>query len=175
MRRIRRTGRQAAQAAPEPGSDHMILSDLNSIEGALNRRPGDSGPGTEPRTGATTEQPRETAEGKKMTTNWKRLDTAGCAGAEAPCAAACISSVPVVLVSRTLRWRRDAACEYAWGDAGLQDAESASSGIMETFFNTSRIQTQPTTRKETLNTTQEKKGKQTKSNNQTRNKLVNLA
>jgi hypothetical protein len=110
-----------------------------------------------------------------MTTNWKRMETADCAGAEAPCAALCASSVHTVLASRTLRWRRDAECECASDDAALQSAEFASSGLTKTIFHTSRIQTQPTTRKETQNTTQEKKGKKIQNKVTIRKKLETLA
>ena len=126
-----------------------------------------------------------------MTTSWKRMETADGAGAMVPGGAS-----RCVLASRNgrhcaaLRWKKDAVCrdtaaapdDYAQAGANAEsgampDAEAASTGssLTRTIFFSSRIQTQPTTRKETHNTTQEKKGKQTQNKYQTRKKLVTLA
>ena len=102
-----------------------------------------------------------------MTTSWKRTETAGGAGAEALCAAFSVSSRPVRRMRGALRWRRDAVCRDA-SDAvvetgavsGVPDMSSDSSLTRTNFFS-SRFQSQPSTRKETPNTTQEKKGKKT--------------
>ena len=106
-----------------------------------------------------------------MTTNWKWMETANGAGADAPAAAMCVFSVSERrLAVRSLRWKQDAVCRDASADADLRESEpgtdgvpadSTGSSITRTIFISSRIQTQPTTRKETPNTTQEKKGKQT--------------
>ena len=108
-----------------------------------------------------------------MTTNWKRTETANGAGADALPAAACARLVPGRRHVRALRWKQDAVCrETAAADTDPSDIEaenvsvagsgSADSSLTQTIFFSSRIQTQPTTRKETPNTTQKKKGKQTK-------------
>ena len=106
-----------------------------------------------------------------MTTNWKRKNEAESAGATA-----LRGSVAAPFRhgrSRSLlRWKRavvcgDAASDTAWSEpddwSGAEDgADSTGSSLTRTIFFSSRIQTQPTTRKETPNTTQKKKGKQTK-------------
>lgn len=99
-----------------------------------------------------------------MTTSWKRTETAGGAGADAPGAAFLVHAVPARRLVRALRWKQDAVCrETAAADAASvqTEADSAGSSITRTIFFSTRIQTQPTTRKETPNTTQKKKGKQT--------------
>ena len=123
-----------------------------------------------------------------MMTNWKRTETAGGAGAEALCAAFSVSSRPVRRMRGALRWRRDAVCREsaaavaelarAESDASsvpVAESDSTGSSLTRTIFFSSRIQTQPTTRKETPNTTQEKKGKQKQNKYQSRNKLETLA
>ena len=120
-----------------------------------------------------------------MTANWKRTETANGAGAEALVAAMYVFSAPERrLAVRSLRWKQDAVCRDASADADLREAEpgtdgapadSMGSSVTRTIFYTSRIQSQPQTRKETHNTTQEKKGKQTQNKYQTRKKLVTLA
>ena len=100
-----------------------------------------------------------------MTTNWKRKNDAECAGAEALRG----SVVAPFRHSRSrslLRWKRavvcgDAAANTAWSEpddlSGAEDgADSTGSSLTRTIFYSSRIQTQPTTRKETHNQTQEK-------------------
>jgi len=123
-----------------------------------------------------------------MTTNWKCKETAGGAGAEAPRMSVRISAAPSGRIRRALRWKKDAVCRESAAAAAdpaksEQDAmsvpgveaDSAGSSLTRTIFFSSRIQTQPTTRKETPNTTQEKKGKQKQNKYQTRNKLETLA
>lgn len=106
-----------------------------------------------------------------MTTNWKRTETANGAGADALVAAMCVFSAPERRPAvRPLRWKQDAVCRDASVDADLREAEpdglsgfpvdSAGSSVTRTIFISSRIQSQPQTRKETHNTTQKKKGKQ---------------
>ena len=100
-----------------------------------------------------------------MTTNWKRTETANGAGAHAPGFFACARAARGRRLVRELRWKQDAVCrETASADDGAAqaDPDSAGSGLTGTIFFTSRIQSQPTTRKETHNTTQKKKGKITK-------------
>ena len=107
-----------------------------------------------------------------MTTNWKRMETANGAGADAQVAAMCVFSMPERrLAVRSLRWKQDAVCRDASADADLREtepgtdgvpADSTGSSVTRTIFISSRIQSQPQTRKETLNTTQKEKGKQTK-------------
>ena len=102
-----------------------------------------------------------------MTTSWKRTETADGAGAEAHGVPRMLSSRPVRRMRGVLRWRRDAVCRDA-SDAvvetgavsGVPDMSSDSSLTRTNFFS-SRFQSQPSTRKETPNTTQEKKGKKT--------------
>ena len=103
-----------------------------------------------------------------MTTSWKRTETAGGAGAEALCAAFPVSSCPVRRMRGALRWRRDAVCRDA-ADVSVEadvvsgvSEQSSDSSLTRTIFFSSRFQSQPSTRKETPNTTQEKKGKNTK-------------
>lgn len=107
-----------------------------------------------------------------MTTNWKRTETENGAGADALAAAMCVFSMPERRPAvRALRWKQDAVCRDASADEDLRGAEpggqsgvpadSAGSSLTRTIFITSRIQSQPQTRKETHNTTQKKKGKQT--------------
>lgn len=106
-----------------------------------------------------------------MTTSWKRTETANGAGADALAAAMCVFSVPERLpVVRPLRWKQDAVCRDASADADLREPEPGTDGapadsmgasLTRTIFYTSRIQSQPQTRKETHNTTQKEKGKQT--------------
>lgn len=107
-----------------------------------------------------------------MTTNWKRTETANGAGADARAAAMRVFSAPEHRHAvRSLRWKQDAVCRDAAADEDLRDAEpgelsgvpadSTGSSLTRTFFFTSRIQSQPQTRKETPNTTQKKKGKPT--------------
>ena len=120
-----------------------------------------------------------------MTTNWKRTETADGAGAEALGVFARACAAPERRLVRTLRWKRDAVCRDAAADEELRDAEpgnvsgagadSPGSSLTRTIFFTSRIQTQPSTRKETPNTTQKKKGKQTQNAVTIRKKLVTLA
>lgn len=110
-----------------------------------------------------------------MTMNWNQMETANGAGADALTAAMQVFSVPERRIVRALRWKQDAVCRDAAADADLREgksgsvsgipADSTSSSLTETIFHTSRIQTQPLTRKETQNTNQEKKGKQTKTSN----------
>ena len=112
-----------------------------------------------------------------MTTNWKRIETADGAGAEAPRAGRA-SSPAVRRPVRELRWKQDAVCGYAEADEVLRDAEADSEGssLTRTIFFSSRIQSQPTTRKEPFNTTQEKKGKNKQQKQVTiRKKLETLA
>ena len=106
-----------------------------------------------------------------MTTNWKRTETANGAGADAQVAAMCVFSMPERrLAVRSLRWKQDAVCRDASADADLREpepgtdgvpADSTGSSVTRTIFISSRIQSQPQTRKETHNTTQKEKGKQT--------------
>ena len=107
-----------------------------------------------------------------MTTNWKRTETANGAGADARAAAMRVfSATEHRHAVRSLRWKQDAVCRDASADADLREAdpgelsgaqaESTGSSLTRTIFYTSRIQTQPSTRKETHNTTQKEKGKQT--------------
>ena len=106
-----------------------------------------------------------------MTTSWKRMETANGAGADALVAAMCIFSVPGRRPAvRPLRWKQDAVCRDASADADLRKpepgtdgdlADSTGASLTRTIFYTSRIQSQPQTRKETHNTTQKEKGKQT--------------
>ena len=120
-----------------------------------------------------------------MTTNWKRTETAGGAGVEIPCAAACASFATSRLVCRALRWKRDAVCGYAPADEELLRGETGSmseaaadfpgSSLTRTIFFTSRIQTKTQTRKETNYNTQGKKGKQTENQATNSLKLQNLA
>ena len=108
-----------------------------------------------------------------MTTNWKQSETASGAGAEALRVSVRDRFVPSCRHVRALRWKQDAVCrENAAAASDLRDADpgassglsadSLSSSLTRTIFFTSRIQTQTQTRKETPNTTQKKKGKQTK-------------
>ena len=100
-----------------------------------------------------------------MTTSWKRTETASGAGANALSAAFCVHAWPESRLVRALRWKQDAVCrETVSADAtSVQtEADPTDSSLTRTIFFSSRIQTQPTTRKETPNTTQKKKGKQTK-------------
>ena len=123
-----------------------------------------------------------------MTTNWKRTGTADGAGAEASGGATVFwSRMPLRRTRRALRWKQDAVCrettsadadsELAEADISVAAAGSGSEGssLTRTIFFTSRIQTQPSTRKETLNTTQKKKGKQTQNAVTIRKKLETLA
>ena len=121
-----------------------------------------------------------------MTTNWKRTETANGAGADALPAAACARPVPGRRYVRALRWKQDAVCrETAAADMDPSNTEaetvsvsgsgSTDSSLTRTIFFSSRIQTQPSTRKETPNTTQEKKGKQKQNTVTTRKKLETLA
>ena len=122
-----------------------------------------------------------------MTTNWKRTGTADGAGAEALSGATVFSSrMPLRRTRRALRWKQDAVCREtasAAADPELAEAEdsvpaagsgSEGSSLTRTIFFTSRIQTQPSTRKETPNTTQKKKGKN-QNTVTVRKKLVTLA
>ena len=70
-----------------------------------------------------------------MTTNWKRIETADGAGAEAPRAGRA-SSPAVRRPVRELRWKQDAVCGYAEADEVLRDAEADSEGssITRTIF-----------------------------------------
>ena len=63
--------------------------------------------------------------------------------------------------SLPLRRNRDAVCR----DRSADGAEFPGSGAISNDFLTSRMKSQPQTRKETPNTTQEKKGTQTTTNN----------
>ena len=123
-----------------------------------------------------------------MTTNWKRTGTADGAGAEALGGATVFwSRMPLRRTRRALRWKQDAVCretaaapsdcELAEADISVAAAGSGSAGssLTRTIFFTSRIQTQPSTRKETPNTTQEKKGKQKQDTVTIRKKLETLA
>ena len=123
-----------------------------------------------------------------MTTNWKRTGTADGAGAEALSGATVFSSrMPLRRTRRALRWKQDAVCREtasAAADPELAEAEnsvpaagsgSEGSSLTRTIFFTSRIQTQPLTRKETPNTNQKKKGKQKQDTVTIRKKLVTLA
>ena len=122
-----------------------------------------------------------------MTTNWKRMETADGAGAEAPGGASAFSSrVQSRRTRRALRWKQDAVCREtvaAAADPELTETESvfaagagsADSSVTRTIFFSSRIQTQPSTRKETPNTTQEKKGKQKQNTVTIRKNLETLA
>ena len=100
-----------------------------------------------------------------MTTSWKRTETASGAGVNALSAAFLVHAVPERRLVRALRWKQDAVCrETASADAASvqTEADPTGSSLTRTIFFSSRIQTQPTTRKESPNTTQKKKGKQTK-------------
>ena len=123
-----------------------------------------------------------------MTTNWKRTETADGAGAEALSGATVFASrMPLRRTRRALRWKQDAVCREtaaADTDSGVAEADcsasadgtgSAGSDLTRTIFFTSRIQTQPLTRKETPNTNQKKKGKQKQDTVTIRKKLVTLA
>ena len=128
-----------------------------------------------------------------MTTNWKRTETADGAGAEPPGGAVgfvCGTALCRAQARRTrraLRWKQDAVCREtaaAAADPGPAEAEdsvpaagsgSEGSSLTRTIFFTSRIQTQPLTRKETPNTNQKKKGKQKQDTVTIRKKLVTLA
>jgi len=113
-----------------------------------------------------------------MTTSWKRTETASGAGADALSAAFCVHAGPERRLVRALRWKQDAVCrETASADAASvqTEADPTGSSLTRTIFFSSRIQTQPTTRKETPNTTQEKKGKKTHKQVTTRKKLETLA
>ena len=105
-----------------------------------------------------------------MTTNWKRTEAADGAGAEAPGGATAFASrMPLRRTRRALRWKQDAVCrETASAAADPEHAEtensvpaagtgSMGSSLTRTNFFTSRIQTQPSTRKETPKTTQKRK------------------
>jgi hypothetical protein len=95
--------------------------------------------------------------------------------------------MPLRRTRRALRWKRDAVCREtaaAAADPELAEAEdsvpaagsgSAGSSLTRTIFFTSRIQTQPLTRKENPNTNQKKKGKQKQDTVTIRKKLVTLA
>ena len=123
-----------------------------------------------------------------MTTNWKRMETADGAGAEAPGGATAFASrMPLRRTRRALRWKQDAVCretasaaadpELAEADGSVPAVGSGSEGssLTRTIFFTSRIQTQPLTRKETPNTNQKKKGKQKQDTVTIRKKLETLA
>ena len=120
-----------------------------------------------------------------MTMNWKRTETANGAGAEAPCAAMCVSALPSGRIVRALRWKQDAVCRYAAADEELRAAESgfvpessadsAGSSMTRTIFFSSRIQTKTQTRKETNYNTQEKKGKKSENQVTISQKLETLA
>ena len=122
-----------------------------------------------------------------MTTSWKRTETADGAGTKAPGGASAFDSrMPLRRTRRALRWKQDAVCRETFAaaaDPELTEAESASaagadsadSSLTRTIFYISRIQTQPSTRKETPNTTQEKKGKQKQNAVTIRKKLETLA
>ena len=121
-----------------------------------------------------------------MTMNWKRSGMANDAGADALGVSACVRAVPDRRRVRMLRWKKDAVCrETASADADLREAESGEmsgagadstgSSVTRTIYFSSRIQTQPSTRKETPNTTQKKKGKQNQNAVTIRKKLVTLA
>ena len=149
----------------------MIFTDLNSIE-EPRRRFGEAGPGTEPQAEEATGTTAGNRRRQTMTTNWKRTETANGAGADALAAAICVFSSPERRpVVRSLRWKQDAVCRDASADADLREgepgelsgipADSTGSSLTRTIFFTSRIQSQPQTRKETHNTTQKKKGKTT--------------
>ena len=71
--------------------------------------------------------------------------------------------------SLPLRRNRDAVCR----DRSANGAEFPGSGAISNDFLTSRMKSQPQTRKETPNTTQEKKGK--KKQEQNSSKLATLA
>lgn len=125
-----------------------------------------------------------------MTTNWKRTEAADGAGAMVPGGSpVCVFSSPAGRNCAALRWKKDAVCrdasaasEYAQAQADalsspVSGAETDPSGssLTRTIFFSSRIQTQTQTRKETQNTTQEKKGKQTQNTVTIRKKLETLA
>lgn len=121
-----------------------------------------------------------------MTTNWKQTETANGAGARALHAASRVCAFSGHRHVRALRWKRDAVCGYAAADAefregnpgersGVPAEDSTGASLTRTIFFSSRIQTQPSTRKETLNTTQKKKGKQTQNAVTIRKKLETLA
>ena len=121
-----------------------------------------------------------------MTMNWKRLESANGAGADVPGVPARVRAVPDRRRVRSLRWKQDAVCrENAAADADLRESEpgetsgaaadSASSSVTRTIYFSSRYQTQPSTRKETPNTTQKKKGKQTQNKVTIRKNLETLA
>ena len=123
-----------------------------------------------------------------MTTSWKRTGTAGGAGAEAlGGASVLLSRVQSCRPRRALRWKQDAVCretasaaadpELAEADGSVPAVGSGSEGssLTRTIFFTSRIQTQPLTRKETPNTNQKKKGKQKQDTVTIRKKLETLA
>ena len=121
-----------------------------------------------------------------MTTNLKRTGTANSAGADVPGVSACVHAVPGSRLVRSLRWKQDAVCrETAAADAELRESEpgetsgdaadSTGSSITRTIYFSSRYQTQPSTRKETPNTTQKKKGKQTQNKVTIRKNLETLA
>ena len=121
-----------------------------------------------------------------MTMNWKRLESANGAGADALSVHTRVRAVPDRRRVRPLRWKQDAVCrENAAADADLREAESdetsgaaadsTGSSVTRTIYFSSRYQTQPSTRKETPNTTQKKKGKQTRTSNNFARKPETLA
>ena len=129
-----------------------------------------------------------------MTTNGNWTKKADGARAEAPGDAAvfvCGTALCRAHARRTrraLRWKQDAVCREtgaaADADSELAEADgsvpaagsgSESSSLTRTIFFTSRIQTQPLTRKENPNTNQKKKGKQKQDTVTIRKKLETLA
>ena len=122
-----------------------------------------------------------------MMTSWKRMETAGGAGVEALGGVSVFSSCAQSRrIHRALRWKKDAVCrETAAADAdpelteaenvSVAGADSTGSSVTRTIFFSSRIQTQPSTRKETPNTTQKEKGKQKQNTVTIRKNLETLA
>ena len=115
-----------------------------------------------------------------MTMNRKRMEAADGAGVETLGVDSLLSSRPVRPTRMALRRERDAVCRdasdaefEAESDSGVP-CPSPDSSITRTIFFSSRIQSQPSTRKETPKTTQKKKGTATVSIN-TRTKLATLA
>lgn len=87
-----------------------------------------------------------------MTTN--RIQTAAETAGITPAAGA-VSAVQATVRSLPLRRNRDAVCR----DRSADDGEFPGSSATSTNFLSSRMKSQPQTRKETPNTTQDKKGK----------------
>ena len=101
-----------------------------------------------------------------MTMNWKRTETANGAGGYSLHSGACVRLAPGRRVVRSLRWKQDAVSRSASADGepdGMSgnSADFASSSLTRTFF-LDPLSNSTTNPKGNPNTTQKKKGKQTK-------------